>query len=128
MPFEGYMNPTGENFGAPKRAPRHLSTPSRKWWESVVNTYALEPHHLRLLTHAAESWDRAQEARKMVDSEGIVVLDRFGQQKPHPAVAIERDSRLMFAKLLRELALDVDAPGEGARPPAIAGHSYLRAS
>ncbi len=109
------------------RAPRHLSTPSRTWWESVVSSYELEPHHIRLLTHAAESWDRAAEARKLVDKEGIVILDRFGQQKEHPATRIERDSRLTFAKLLRELALDVEAP-DAARPPAIHGNAHLRAS
>lgn len=116
-----------ENKFQPQKAPRHLTARSRTWWESVVSTYALEDHHVRLLTLAAESWDRAQEARKMVDKEGIVVQDRFGQPKAHPAVAIERDSRLMFAKMLRELALDVDAPEEVTRPPAITGNGFLRA-
>ena len=41
------------------RPPKHLSASSRKWWVDVTEAYALEEHHLRLLTLAAESWDRA---------------------------------------------------------------------
>jgi phage terminase small subunit len=94
----------------------------------VVSSYELEAHHLHLLTGACEFWDRKQTARKIIEKEGILVLDRFGQQREHPAVKVERDSGLMFAKLLRELALDVEALGEAARPPAIHGNAHLRAS
>jgi len=39
--------------------------------------------------------------------------------RPHAAIAIERDSRLAFARLLRELDLDAAAAPERARPPAL---------
>lgn len=86
--------------------PQHLAKPTRAWWSLVVRDYGLEEHHVRLLTAACEAWDRAQEARELLAAEGIVTRDRFGQPKPHPAVAIERDSRIGFARLLRELDLD----------------------
>ena len=41
-----------------------------------------------------------------------MVADRFGQLKPHPATGIERDSTVLFARCLRELALDVEPPAE----------------
>ena len=84
----------------------HLSRPAKRWWREVVERYTLEPHHLRLLTEAATAWDRAQQARRLLDDEGLVVQDRFGQKKAHPAASIERDSRTLFARLLRELDLD----------------------
>jgi hypothetical protein len=65
-----------------------------------------------LLTLAGESWDRGQQAREIVDRDGMTFDDRFGQPKPRPEIAIERDSRIGFARLLRELALDIDAPAE----------------
>jgi hypothetical protein len=41
----------------------------------------------------------------VIDREGIVVSGRFGP-RPHPAVGIEKDSRIAFARLMRELDLD----------------------
>ena len=100
--------------------PEHLSPATRRWYRQVARGYELEPHHLRLLALASEAWDRGQEARLLVAAEGLVVLDRFEQPRPHPAVGIERDSRLAFARLLRELALDAEPPTE-ARPPRTGG-------
>lgn len=90
------------------RAPRHLREATRAWWRGVVADYALDPHHLRLLALCCEAWDRAQEAREVLEAEGTYVTDRFGQRKAHPAVAVERDARIGFARLLRELDLDAE--------------------
>jgi P27 family predicted phage terminase small subunit len=87
-------------------APKRLRAATRRWWTEVVRDYDLEPHHLRLLTLACEAWDRCQQAREILRRDGIVTTDRYGSPKAHPAVAIERDSRLAFARLLRELDLD----------------------
>lgn len=85
--------------------PRHLSKPARAWWKSVVTDYQLEPHHVHLLTHAAEAWDRCAAARAVLDVEGVSYTDRFGCPRQRPEVAVERDSRLAFARLLRQLDL-----------------------
>jgi hypothetical protein len=86
----------------------------------VVRDYELEEHHVRLLTAAAESWDRLQAAREKMAQAGIgmTYTDRWGQPKARPEIGIERDSRLAFARLLRELALDVSGPDD-SRPPGI---------
>lgn len=101
------------------RAPQHLQKATRAWWKSVEEDYFLEPHHIRLLTLAAEAWDRTEEARKAVEKYGLTYIDRFDQPRARPEVSIERDSRLAFARLLRELDLDVDPPASASRPPAI---------
>ena len=92
------------------KAPEHLSEATQRWWRSVYKEYELQPHHIKLLTLAAEALDRAEEARLALQEQGVTFLDRFGQPKASPMVAIERDSRIAFARLLRELALDVQAP------------------
>lgn len=99
------------------KAPAHLKPETGKWWVQVQKTFELEEHHVRLLTLAAEAWDRTQQARQEIDASGITVSTPDGGIKAHPAVAIERDSRLAFARLLRELDLTDDAPA--VRPPPI---------
>jgi phage terminase small subunit len=103
------------------RPPRHLQPATRHWWADVVETYELQPHHLLLLTAAGESFDRATLAREAVDADGAFFVDRHGSRKPHPGLQVERDSRALFSRLLRELALDVEAP-DARRPPLGKGY------
>ena len=109
-------------------APAHLSPNRHEWWDALVRAYELDAHHLDLLQQAAECWDRKELARKVLDSDGLTFNDRFGQPKPRPEVAVERDSRLAFARMLRELALDVVQPGDEKRAPNISGNAALRVS
>jgi P27 family predicted phage terminase small subunit len=101
------------------RAPRHLKAATRRWWESVVADWDLEEHHVRLLTLAGEAWDRCQQARELIAAEGLTTPTKSGGARLHPAVRVETDSRLAFARLIRELDLDVTAPAEAKRPPAL---------
>ena len=101
--------------------PAHLSPAMAAWWRQVMTDYALEAHHLRLLEAACDAWDRMVQARETVREEGLTVATKDGGKKKHPASDIERDSRLAFARLIRELDLDCSPPVEqrGWRPPAI---------
>jgi P27 family predicted phage terminase small subunit len=108
------------------KAPRHLQPATRRWWASVVSEYELDPHHVRLLTLAGEAWDRGQQAREALAVNGLTFTDRHGAPRARPEVAIERDSRIAFARLLRELGLDVQPPSE-TRPVAIVGNAYRKA-
>jgi P27 family predicted phage terminase small subunit len=94
-----------------KAAPKHLRAQTRQWWSQVVSDYELQPHHERLLTLAAEAWDRVQQARELVEVEGITPQNGK-TRKLHPALALERDSMILFARMLRELNLDIDTPAQ----------------
>lgn len=100
------------------QAPQHLADPTRVWWRSVMADYDFESHHVRLLTLACEAWDRGQQAREHLAEHGLTFLDRFDQPKARPEVGIEPDSRTSFARLIRELGLDVADPDD-SRPPRI---------
>lgn len=102
------------------KPPKHLKPPTRRWWSSVVAEYELEEHHRKLLTLAAEAHDRCTEARETIAATGAYFLNFHGEPRAHPAVAVERDCRIAFARLMRELDLD-GAPEPDARPPRIAG-------
>ncbi len=100
--------------------PAHLSPDAASWWRSVVADYDLEDHHLRLLQAAAEAWDRLQQARQaLAEHGGLTFAKANGDLATHPAVAIERDARIGFARLVRELDLDAGAPSERSRPPPL---------
>jgi phage terminase small subunit len=114
------------SLGKPRPAvPRHLRAATRRWFATVLETYELEPHHLRLLTLAAEAWDRCQAAREAIAVHGLVYNDRFKAPRARPEVSIERDARLAFARLIRELDLDVQPPAEPRRAPALASNRRL---
>ena len=90
-------------------APAHLSATTRSWWRAIVKDFDLQPHHLRLLQAAGEAWDRMVQAREVLSREGLTVESRQGV-KPHPCVAIERDSRIGFARMVKDLGLDIEPP------------------
>jgi hypothetical protein len=100
-------------------APKHLRPKTREWVSGVLERWILEEHHYKLLVMAAESLDRSDAARSVIDQKGPTYLDRFGQPKPRPEVTIERDSKATFARLLRELDLDLETPAASARPPSL---------
>jgi phage terminase small subunit len=59
------------------------------------------------------SFDRGEQARQAIALDGALIATDAGGVKAHPAVTIERDSRIAFARLLRELDLDgtaIDGP------------------
>src|SRR5712692_9059278 len=97
------------------KPPEHLRPSTRRWFEEIVRSWELEPHHLRLLVLACEAVDRCDEARERIRKDGAYVKGRYGL-RAHPAIAVERDSRLAAARLLRELDLDASAGAE-SRPP-----------
>ncbi len=93
------------------RVSKHLRKPTQTWVKSVLKDFDLEEHHFKLLVLAAESWDRVCAAREIIDAQGMTYFDRFDQPKARPEIAIERDHKIVLARLLRELSLDgVDAP------------------
>ena len=86
---------------------------------AVVTDWELEEHHVRLLTLAAEAWDRCQDARALIQREGLTIATREGGAKLHPAIRVEDMARTAFSRLIRELDLDLQPPAERQRPPML---------
>ncbi len=101
--------------GLPK-APRHLRAATRRWWEQITREFEVEEHNLRRLTAAAEAWDRYQQAREVLAKEGLTFIDKHGQPRARPEVAIERDARIAFLRAMRELGLDAGAAPDPRLP------------
>ncbi|HEX3241122.1 MAG TPA: P27 family phage terminase small subunit [Solirubrobacterales bacterium] len=92
------------------KAPGHLSAKARKLWDSIVDRYDLEDEGLATLTLALEALDVAATARRRLKDDGQIVEDRFGQLKPHPAVAIHRDALATWRQLVT--LLGIHDPGD----------------
>jgi phage terminase small subunit len=102
------------------QAPAHLRPETREWWQYTSDEFACERHHLRLLTLAAEAWDMIVMSREVVEKDGAFHTDHRGRILPHPGLAVQDRNRTLFARLLRELALDASTPTEDhSRPPRL---------
>ena len=103
----------------PKRPspPRDLSPEARDWWLSVAADFELEDSHFKLLNLAARALGRAQQARDALKS-GLSYADKRGILHPRPEIIIERQSSVLFSRLLRELRiLNSEDSDDDARLP-----------
>jgi P27 family predicted phage terminase small subunit len=88
------------------KPPKHLSAISRSWWSSVAREYNLQPTAYHLLTAACEALDRLNQARELIARDGLLIVGPRGGMRAHPAIAIERDSRIALARLIAALDLE----------------------
>jgi P27 family predicted phage terminase small subunit len=100
--------------------PAHLSAKAAEMWKAMVSDYAMAGDcvGLGLLEAALSAFDRAEEAREILDKEGLTVEGDRGQTKAHPCCAVERDNRAAYIAGIKALRFDVATarPGPG-RPP-----------
>ncbi len=89
-----------------EKPPEHLSKQTQEFWQWASDEYQLNQDELHLLLMACEAMDRCIQARKRLAKQGLTYNDRFGQPKSRPEIAIERDSRLAFARLVKQLGLN----------------------
>ena len=83
----------------------------REWWGGGDTAEQdLESPRLYLLQAvAAEAWDRITGARQAVAQLGFGFQGKDGP-RPRPEVAIERDARIAFGRIIKELGLDPPKP------------------
>ena len=99
------------------RPPQGLSDAARRWWHELQKDYPLtDAAGALLLETALRALDRTEEARAIVDKEGTILKDRFGQSVPHPALKAERDARAQMLIALKQLNLDVAPAARPGRP------------
>jgi len=85
--------------------PPHLSKKMKEFWRKAFALKIPQAHELVIFNKACEAHDRAEQARRILKKEGLTYLDRFKQPRSRPEVAIERDNRAQFAKLLNQIHL-----------------------
>ena len=102
-----------------KKPPVTLTKEAKAYWKKLVQDFDLDDEPgLLLLKTTLESYDRSNSARATIDKEGMQVVDRFGQVRPHPLLTVERDARSQFMLGLKSLNFDLEPLRDGpGRPP-----------
>jgi P27 family predicted phage terminase small subunit len=90
------------------KPPKALSPEAKTWWRKLVRDYAIDDSagHL-LLENALQAFDEMRSAQAILEKEGQVFRDRYGQPRQHPATLVVRDARNLMLRSLRALNLDV---------------------
>jgi P27 family predicted phage terminase small subunit len=100
-----------------KKAPKHLSNDAKTFFSQVIEEFDIQDAAgLALLLTACEALDRMAAARRVIEADGEIVKDRYGQSKVHPACALEKDSRSGFLAAMRALSLDISPTLPVGRP------------
>lgn len=70
-------------------------------WDNSIVPHSPQLHEVLLL--ACKQADRAAECREVLSKSGLLAEDRFGQEKPHPLITVERQATGMCASLVAQL-------------------------
>jgi len=80
--------------------PEHLSERSKHLWREIAPNEARTIERQTLFQAALECLDRADEARRIVQEEGLTTKTATtGAVHIHPAVRVEREARAQFVKI-----------------------------
>jgi len=75
----------------------------------------MDAHDEMLLELAGEQWDLIDQAGADVRKNGLTYLDRLGNERPRPTCRIMHDATSQFARLLKDLDLNIEPPEEAPK-------------
>jgi phage terminase small subunit len=80
------------------------------WWKRIIETFEVDdPAGYLLLGTALEAFDDLRAAQAILEKDGPIIQDRWGQKRQHPATLVLRDSRNLMLRSLKALNLDITA-------------------
>jgi P27 family predicted phage terminase small subunit len=94
---------------APPAPPAHLGDAGSALWERLAAAYELDVGDCEVLRLACEALDRAAGLRARIAEAGVVMVDRHGVPRAHPAIRDEIAALALAARLLARLGLGVSA-------------------
>jgi phage terminase small subunit len=94
--------------------PAGLNAAGQKLWNAIEAEYDIrDSGGLALLESACRAEDDIVNFRRIVAEAGSMIMDRFGQLKPHPLLASIRDCESTKRQALKALHLDVTSEAGG---------------
>lgn len=95
--------------------PDHLSERSQLLWSHLVGDRVKSPERIALFQTALDALDRADEAKQVLDAEGLTFTTKTtGTKHLHPLLRVEKDARALFARIWNQLSLHWNQQIDGA--------------
>jgi phage terminase small subunit len=93
--------------------PSHLSKESKSYFGKIVADYDLTDSEIIILERICSALDRETQAREGLKRHGsLTTTDRWGGEKPHPLVSIERAARTSVLAGIKALGIDKEPPSD----------------
>lgn len=91
----------------------------KRFWYDVLNEFEIEPSLLTILKTSANALQRLLDAQEIINEQGLTFTTNSGNIKKHPAIEIEKVSRIGFLQSFKALGLDYmpDIPTRPAHRP-----------
>jgi hypothetical protein len=106
----------GHKVRARKRL-QELSEDSQQLFRELCDEYNIRDlGGQETLRSGLRAKDQPEAAEARILTEGTMLVDRFGQPKSHPLLAVARDFRAMWAASLRSLNFAIGDPPKVGRP------------
>jgi hypothetical protein len=99
------MGPCGAAIDVTAELLDGLGDNGRAFVRDAFAEYEWSPIEAQIVKAAASALDRAEEARRAVARDGMLLTRRSGAQYAHPAIRIELSARAQFQSLMRQLGL-----------------------
>ena len=97
-----------------RNPPVGLAGAGRRLWLAMWDRADIPGHLHEVALLAAKQADRASECREILAKSGLLTVDRFGNEKPHPAVEMERKASAACAALVKQVCGEVTAEAQEA--------------
>ena len=91
------------------KAPKHLSREAKRIWRQLNATWQFETDSLLVLRIGLEAFDRLQDARRILDEDGLTISMGKGEGArilKHPALEVEKNARSGFLQAMRLLGIE----------------------
>jgi phage terminase small subunit len=100
------------------KTPQGLKAQGAEFWDKVLSEFVLEKaHDLERLSLASKCLDELAADEATVAADGRFFTNtKTGQIREHPAAKAIRENKVLFARLVRELGLDLESAQESRLP------------
>lgn len=94
------------------KPPKTLSKEGKALWKQLTTEYNIDDRGgLAILQTGLEAFCQMRQAEIIITTDGLTIMDRWGQVKAHPLCSVVRDCRNQYLGALKLLGVNIPANG-----------------